>query len=156
MSNKNIKNTDLKILKLKKEDLLIMAEEILKKYKKNELYNFVVSNTTGTNDNKKEDVDYELIDDTGIVENHSNGGRTRTILYKMGGTFWKLIIHSESYNFQSYIRLYSSSTLDNWTLIKNGNPKKDYNIDISYSRSYTPYVFDGIIRDYKKIIKKMS
>ena len=97
----------------------------------------------------------EIIDDTGIVEKHSNGGRTQTILMKHNNLFWKLIIHSESYIAQSYIRLYSSSTLDNWNLIKCGNPKRDYEIDISYRTQYLRSEFNIIIKDYKTLLMKL-
>jgi hypothetical protein len=150
--NKKLTNSEIK--KLKRNDLLIMAEEILKTYKKDELYKFIVSGKI--NDVTKKTIKIEIIDDTGIKESHSNGGRTRTILYKVNTRFWKLIIHSESYVSQSYVRLYSSSVLDNWSLIKNGNPKKDHEIDISYRTSYISNAFDGIVRHYQEIIKKMS
>ena len=97
----------------------------------------------------------EIIDDTGIVECHSNGGRTQTILMKHNNLFWKLVIHSESYVAQSYIRLYSSSTLDSWNSIKSGNPKRDYDIDISYRNQYAQTVFSRIINDYKSLIIKL-
>ena len=97
----------------------------------------------------------EIIDDTGVVECHSNGGRTQTILMKHNNLFWKLIIHSETYVAQSYIRLYSSSALDNWNIIKSGNPKRDYDIDISYRTHYPQSIFSRIINDYKSLIIKL-
>ena len=97
----------------------------------------------------------EIIDDTGIVECHSNGGRTQTILMKHNNLFWKLIIHSETYVAQSYIRLYSSSALDNWNIIKSGNPKRDYDIDISYRTHYPQSIFSRIINDYKTLLMKL-
>ncbi len=97
----------------------------------------------------------EVIDDTGIVQEHSNGGRTQTILMKYKDRYWKLVIHSESYAFQSYIKLYSSQSLDNWTLVKQGNPKKEYGVDISYRNDYKENIFFGIINDYKFLIVKL-
>lgn len=91
-----------------------------------------------------------------MVDRHSNGGRYRSIIFKFNDKYWKIAILSESYDFQSYIRLYSSATLDNWNLIKSGNPKKDYNIDIAYSKNYSPNIYQKIIDDYKKIILKFK
>lgn len=98
----------------------------------------------------------EIIDDTGIVQENSNGGRTQTILMKYNDTYWKLVIHSESYWFQSYIKLYSSQSLENWNLIKQGNPKRDYRLDISYRSDYKENIFFGIINDYKFLIVKLK
>ena len=148
-SNKSIKH-------LKKEELIPLAMDILKKYKKNQLLNFIMYDNKEAKSIKLNKIEFNLVDDTGIMSTDRNGGRTRTIMYKVNNLFWKLIIHSETYISQSYIKLYSSSTLDNWNLIKNGNPKKDYNIDISYSERFSDNVFDGIIDDYKKLIEKMS
>ena len=149
MSNKSIKH-------LKKEELIPLAVDILKKYKKNQLLNFIMYDNKEAKSIKLNENEIDLIDDTGIILTDRNGGRTRTIMYKVNNLFWKLIIHSETYISQSYIKLYSSLTLDNWNLIKIGNPKKDYNIDISYSERFSDNVFDGIINDYKKLIEKMS
>ena len=106
-------------------------------------------------DKKDPFANIEIIDDTGIVEKHSNGGRTQTILMKHNNLFWKLVIHSESYVAQSYIRLYSSSTLDSWNNIKSGNPKRDYDIDISYRTQYLQSTFSRIINDYKTLLMKL-
>ncbi len=149
MSNKSIKH-------LKKEELIPLAVDILKKYKKNQLLNFIMYDNKEAKSIKLNNKEFNLLDDTGIMLTDRNGGRTRTIMYKVNNLFWKLIIHSETYISQSYIKLYSSLTLDNWNLIKIGNPKKDYNIDISYSERFSDNVFDGIIDDYKKLIEKMS
>ena len=149
-------NSIKSIKHLKKEELIPLAVDILKKYKKNQLLNFIMYDNKEAKSIKLNNKESDLIDDTGIMSTDRNGGRTRTIMYKVNNLFWKLIIHSETYISQSYIKLYSSSTLDNWNLIKIGNPKKDYNIDISYSERFSDNVFDGIIDDYKKLIEKMS
>lgn len=149
-------NSIKSIKHLKKEELIPLAVDILKKYKKNQLLNFIMYDNKEAKSIKLNKIEFNLVDDTGIMSTDRNGGRTRTIMYKVNNLFWKLIIHSETYISQSYIKLYSSSTLDNWNLIKIGNPKKDYNIDISYSERFSDNVFDGIIDDYKKLIEKMS
>ena len=149
-------NSIKSIKHLKKEELIPLAVDILKKYKKNQLLNFIMYDNKEAKSIKLNNKEFNLLDDTGIMSTDRNGGRTRTIMYKVNNLFWKLIIHSETYISQSYIKLYSSSTLDNWNLIKIGNPKKDYNIDISYSERFSDNVFDGIIDDYKKLIEKMS
>ena len=149
-------NSIKSIKHLKKEELIPLAVDILKKYKKNQLLNFIMYDNKEAKSIKLNNKEFNLLDDTGIMSIDRNGGRTRTIMYKVNNLFWKLIIHSETYISQSYIKLYSSLTLDNWNLIKIGNPKKDYNIDISYSERFSDNVFDGIIDDYKKLIEKMS
>lgn len=98
----------------------------------------------------------EIIDDTGIEMKNSNGGRTQTLLMKYNDKYWKLVIHSESYWFQSYIKLYSSQSLENWNLVKQGNPKQDYNLDISYRNDYRENIFFSIINDYKFLIARLE
>lgn len=150
-----MKKTDLK--KLGKEELQKLVYEAIGNCNKNQLINFLLSLEPITPKIKvREQPVILIIDDSGIVEKHSNGGRTQTIIFDCNDRYWRLIIHSESYDFQSYIRLYSSSTLDNWNLIKNGNPKKDYNIDISYRRDYSHSTFYKIIEDYKKVIERFG
>lgn len=143
--------------KLSKEELQKLAQEAIVKCKKDKLIDFLKSLEPVRPKIKIKDKPVIfVIDNSGIVEKHSNGGRTKTLIFKCNDRYWKLIIHSECYDFQSYIRLYSSSTLDNWTLIKSGNPKKDYNISVAYRKDCPDYIFNGIIEDYKEIIKKMS
>jgi hypothetical protein len=100
---------------------------------------------------------FSTIKDTGIKEMHSNGGRNQEIIWKIKETNekFRLIIHSESYKFQSYYRLYKWSNENNeWNIITSGNPSKDYSIDIAYHSQYSAYAFDPIIKDMKKIAKE--
>jgi len=97
------------------------------------------------------------IKDSGIKEEHSNGGRDQEIIWKIKETNekFRLLIHSESYDFQSYYRLYKWNNENNkWNIITSGNPSKDYSIDIAYRRQYSAYAFDPIIKDMKKIAKE--
>lgn len=150
--------------KMSKTDLMVEIDEIMEKMQKKDLlylYKMLAAGDLYPKDSSKAKIEkpkinIKLIDDPGIKEKQSNGGRTQTLLFKVGKVFWKLIIHSESYSFQSYIRLYSGDGVNNWIIIKSGNPKKDYNIDIAYHSSYSKLVFNPIIEDYKKIILKMS
>jgi hypothetical protein len=97
-----------------------------------------------------------LIDDSGIVKFMSNGGRTQTLLFIDNLKVWyKLVIHSESHVEQSYINLFSSTDRNKWMLIKNGNPKKNYGIDIAYDEKFSYGVFKPIIDDYKKFLTKL-
>lgn len=124
------------------------------------------NNTNNTNNTIAKKVDaksivelvksIEIIDDTGIEMKNSNGGRTQTLLMKYNDKYWKLVIHSESYWFQSYIKLYSSQSLENWNLVKQGNPKQDYNLDISYRNDYRENIFFSIINDYKFLIARLE
>lgn len=145
--------------KMKLEDLKKLATEKILNSKKEILINFLETFESSKKSNPIEKIEtikkIETIDDTGIIKCKSNDGKMQTILFKCGKLFWKLVILSESYDFQSYIKLYSSPDLGYWTLVKNGNPKRDYNISLAY-RDYTQFAYSEIIRDYKKLIKKMS
>lgn len=139
--------------KMKLEDLKKLAMEKISNSKKEVLINFLETFESSKKLNPIEKI--ETIDDTGIIKCNSNDGKRQTILFKCKNLFWKLDILSESYDFQSYIKLYSSPDLGYWTLVKKGNPKRDYNISLAY-RDYTQFAYSEIIRDYKKLIKKMS
>ena len=139
--------------KMKLEDLKKLATEKILNSKKEILINFLETSESSKKLNSIEKI--ETIDDSGIIKCKSNDGKRQTLLFKCGNLFWKLDILSESYDFQSYIKLYSSPDLGYWTLVKNGNPKRDYNISLAY-RDYTQFAYSEIIRDYKKLIEKMS
>lgn len=152
----------MNLKKMGKEELQKEALKVLEKMTKPQLIKLIETkglknlNLIVKNKNQNEIAinEIELIDDSGMIKRHSNGGRFRSLIFKYKDKYWKLSILSESYVFQSYIKLSSSSTLDNWNLIKCGNPKKDYDIDIAYSERYTPDVYQKIIYDYKKLILK--
>ena len=96
------------------------------------------------------------VDDTGIKNSSSNGGRTQNVLYvDINGIWYKLVIHSQSYESQSHIRLYSSSDKTNWLNLISGNPKRDFGIDISYKENYSSIAFDIIIKNYEGRLKKI-
>lgn len=143
----------MNLKKMKLEDLKKLAAEKILNSKKEILINFLETFESSKKLNPIEKI--ETIDDTGIIKCNSNDGKRQTILFKCGKLFWKLDILSESYDFQSYIKLYSSPDLGDWTLIKKGNPKRDYNISLAY-KDYTQFAYSEIIRDYKKLIEKMS
>ena len=139
--------------KMKLEDLKKLAMEKISNSKKEVLINFLETFESSKKLNPIEKI--ETIDDTGIIKCNSNDGKRQTILFKCKNLFWKLDILSESYDFQSYIKLYSSPDLGYWTLVKKGNPKRDYNISLAY-KDYTQFAYSEIIKDYKNLIKKMS
>ena len=139
--------------KMKLEDLKKLAMEKISNSKKEVLINFLETFESSKKLNPIEKI--ETIDDTGIIKCNSNDGKRQTILFKCGKLFWKLDILSESYDFQSYIKLYSSPDLGYWLLVKKGNPKRDYNISLAY-KDYTQFAYSEIIKDYKKLIEKMS
>ena len=143
----------MNLKKMKLEDLKKLATEKILNSKKEILINFLETFESSKKLNPIKKI--EIIDDTGIIKCKSNDGKMQTILFKCENLFWKLVILSESYDFQSYIKLYSSPDLGYWTLVKNGNPKRDYNISLAY-KEYTQFAYSEIIRDYKKLIKKMS
>ena len=144
----------LTIAKLKNLLILLTDESDIKNTDKSEK----VKKDNKDNTNSIVDLvkSIEIIDDTGIEKKNSNGGRTQTLLMKYNDKYWKLVIHSESYWFQSYIKLYSSQSLENWNLVKQGNPKQDYSLDISNRNDYRENIFFGIINDYKFLIARLE
>jgi len=91
--------------------------------------------------------------DTGIKRGHSNGERTQEIIFENDkNEKYRVYIESESYVDQSYARLYKWTNDNGWGLITSKNPKRDYNIDISYQENYSALTFEPIVRDLKKII----
>ena len=143
----------MNLKKMKLEDLKKLATEKILNSKKEILINFLETFESSKKLNPIEKI--ETIGDTGIIKCNSNDGKRQTILFKCKNLFWKLDILLESYDFQSYIKLYSSPDLCYWTLVKKGNPKRDYNISLAY-RDFTQFAYSEIIRDYKKLIEKMS
>ena len=120
--------------KMKLEDLKKLAMEKISNSKKEVLINFLETFESSKKINPIEKI--ETIADSGIIKCKSNDGKRQIILFEYKNLFWKLDILSESYDFQSYIRLYSSPDLGHWNLVKNGNPKIDYNISLAY-KEYT-------------------
>lgn len=74
----------------------------------------------------------KIIEDLGITEGHSNGSRNQTVLFSIAENNYKIIIHDESYDFQSYAKLYKWTDKEGFQLVINKNPKKHYNVAHSY------------------------
>jgi hypothetical protein len=96
------------------------------------------------------------VSNTGIKEIHSNDGKSQEILLKSKKNVFKISILSESYEFQSYGKLYILSTDKKWTLLKKINPKKDYGIELAYKRSYSKNAFEPIINDLTKLAEQLN
>lgn len=93
--------------------------------------------------------------DTGIKPGHSNGARIQEIIFENeANEKYRVTIESESINSQSFARLYKWTNDNGWGLITARNPKRDYNIDISYKNDYSQLAFEPIVRDFKKIITR--
>ena len=91
----------------------------------------------------------------GIKKLHSNGKRRQEIIIKNDKEEkFKIVIVSESYDFQSFARLSKWTDNDGWQVITSANPKKDYGIDIAYSSSYEPSAFKPIIEDFAQLIQE--
>lgn len=96
------------------------------------------------------------IDNSGIVECYSNSGKKQDILIKsIKGNLYKISILSESYESQSYGNL-SIKDVKGFTLLKQINPKRDYGINLSYSKTYSKDAFKKIISDFKDLIIKIE
>ena len=98
---------------------------------------------------------FKEIKDTGIFVSNKNGGRDQEILFysEMTQERFRIFVHSESYDFQSYGRLYKWSEKNGWNLIHQVNPKRDYNIDLSYRNDYSQSAYTPIIKELKSIAK---
>lgn len=95
---------------------------------------------------------FTIIDDTFIVNEHSNGGRSRTVLFSnKNKEKFRITVHSESYESQSYARLYKWTSEKGYECISSKNPLRDFFVDISYSSSYSQKAFDGIVEHLMKI-----
>ena len=91
-----------------------------------------------------------IIDDSGIVEKHSNNGKTQTILLEYESLLYEIKIHVESYESQSYAKLCVLNSDKNWTTLKEIDPKS-----MGITNFYYPYskdVFKPIIDKLKDIL----
>ena len=95
----------------------------------------------------------KVIDDTGIVEKHSNNGKEQILLVEHNGQLYKLKILVESYEFQSYARLYILGDDKKFELLRQFAPSS-YGITNFYN--YDSTVYEPIIKDMKKLIKKLG
>lgn len=132
------------LMKLKKEELVNIILELQK--------NMVDSSALAPNNI------FEILIEKQLYQGNSNGAWLYAITYKVNNKIWKIEINSESYVSQSYIRLYRLGNDEKWNLIHFGNPKRDYEIDISYKSegAFPKNIFDGIIKDYKDLILKFN
>lgn len=98
---------------------------------------------------------FKEIKNTGIKRLERNGSRDMEIIWEIKETKekFRLFIHSESYDFQSYAKLSKWNDKDGWNVITSVNPHTDYNCNIAYSNQYRYTAFDPIIKDMKKIAK---
>ena len=95
------------------------------------------------------------IDNTGAYEGNQNGGIDQTIIFTIGNddNKFKIDIHSESYDFQSYARLFKWTDEKGFALITNHNPKKRYGLDLAY-KPIKQNCYTGIIEALVKIAGK--
>jgi len=96
----------------------------------------------------------KTITDSGIIEKHSNNGHTQTILIEEKNVLFRIVIHVESYDFQSYAKLQVMDANRKWTIVHSLIPK-DYNLTNFYS-PYSQDKYKIIINDLKKVIKKVA
>lgn len=101
---------------------------------------------------------FKTIIDTGIKKKQINGARNQEIIWQVQETKekFKVFIHSESYDNQSYARLYKWNDHDGWNLITSVNPNTDYPCGIAYQENYPPNIFIKIISDFKNIAKTFT
>lgn len=96
----------------------------------------------------------DVLLDSGMQSCSSNGGWKREIIYLDGkGGKFRIFILSESYESQSYARLYKWTDKEGWENITSKNPKKEYGIDVSYRRpeQVGADVFKPMITDLVKL-----
>lgn len=95
---------------------------------------------------------FAVISDSKIQAGHSNGARTRVLVFSNAkGEKFQISIKSESYEFQSYAILSKWSDSNGWNTIVRKNPKKDFGVDISYADSFSQSAFDGMVSNLQKI-----
>ena len=99
---------------------------------------------------------FKTLKDTGIIKKDRNGSRDQEIIWKTSeDKKFRVLIHCESYDFQSYGKLYAWNENNNeWNIISSCQPQRDYKIDIAYSNRYPHTAFDPIIKDFKKLAKE--
>ena len=85
----------------------------------------------------------KTITDSGIIEKHSNNGRTQTLLIEEKNVLFRIVIHIESYDFQSYARLQVMDADRKWTILHSLS-LKDYKLN------------KDMITEFKKFIKKVA
>lgn len=97
-------------------------------------------------------MNWKTIVNTGIQKGSTNGSRTfEEIFVNEKNEKFRITIRSESYVPQSYARLSKWSEEKGWLVIHSKNPKRDYDIDISYHETFSVHSFDPIIYDLKKV-----
>lgn len=99
---------------------------------------------------------FKVLKDTGIIEKKRNGGRGQEIIWKTSeGKKFRVVIHCESYDFQSYGKLYAWNESGNeWNIISSCQPQRDYKIDVAYINRHSYSGFEPIIKDFKKLAKE--
>jgi len=108
-----------------------------------------------------------VVSDTGIVEGHTNGAKTRLVLFRVwdkgkyeapGGNtpLFRISIRSESHGFQSFARLQQWTEEKGFQSIISKQPERDYGIDISYLRDYQQDAFDIMIDEMVSIAYKIA
>jgi len=100
----------------------------------------------------------EIIDETGILDRHSNSGRAKTIIFRTQKDKYKLHIHAESYDFQSYATLSIWSDVNKkWHEIRTTNPIKEHGLNFRISNDkWDGTNFDDIIWNYIRFIDKFE
>lgn len=91
-----------------------------------------------------------------ITDNQTNHGDNQNHIIKLEekGLIFKINIHNQSYDFQSYAKLELLNKNGEWTILENRNPQKDYNIKHTYNKITDPKHFATIIKDFKKLIEE--
>jgi hypothetical protein len=98
---------------------------------------------------------FKEIINTGITSTDRNGARNQEIIWQVNTTKekFRIFIHSESYDFQSYARLYKWDNNKGWNVITTVNPEKDFNVRVAYKNPVNPGAFLEIIAHLRKIAK---
>ena len=97
----------------------------------------------------------QIIDNTYIYESTANGGRLQELLLKIDDELYQISIKCESHARQSFAKLSVMTPDKKWTELKRRQPQRDFEIDISYSSSYTENAFLPIIKSFIRLIAKL-
>lgn len=104
----------------------------------------------------------DVVSDSGLVLN-SNSGRTQELIFVVThkrdiehhGYTWKISVRSENYADQSHAYLYLLNKQNEWTLISSLNPKRNFNIDVSYKNNLQGDEFVPIYKAFTETIMGM-
>lgn len=99
---------------------------------------------------------FNVIEDSGNNSVYSNGAWERTLLFRKDNIQFKISIRCESYEFQSYARLYKWTEQKGFECVIGKQPQCDYHINCAYrnENEMPKGIYDPIVKDLMEIAEK--